>query len=89
MRRLIESLTPGDRPISWNWIGGMFAFYLVAMTAAVTLFAGHQTKANLAHEAGATVAAGSKSPSIREPGNTRGMHHLAQYREDAIVQGSE
>jgi D-arabinose 1-dehydrogenase-like Zn-dependent alcohol dehydrogenase len=88
MRRLIESLTPGDRPISWNWIGGMFAFYLVAMTAAVTLFACHQTKANLAHEAGATVAAGSK-PSAREATTVRGMHHLAQYRDDAIVQGSE
>jgi D-arabinose 1-dehydrogenase-like Zn-dependent alcohol dehydrogenase len=88
MRRLIESLTPGDRPISWNWIGGMFAFYLVAMTAAVTLFAGHQTKANLAHEAGATVAAGSKSTS-REATQVRSMHHLAQYRDDATVQGSE
>lgn len=88
MRRLIESLTPGDRPISWNLIGGMFAFYLVAMTAAVTVFAGHQTKANLAQETGTTVAAGSK-PSVREPGHTRGLHHLAQYRDDAIVQGSE
>jgi len=87
MRRLIESLTPGDRPISWNWIGGMFAFYLVAMTAAVTLFAGHQTKANLAHEAGATVAAGKSS--TREATPVRSMHHLAQYRDDAIVQGSE
>jgi len=34
------------------------------------------------------VAAGSKQ-SAREPGHTRGMHHLAQYREDAIVLGSE
>jgi hypothetical protein len=88
MRRLIESLTPGDRPISWNWIGGMFAFYLIAMTAAVTLFAGHQTKANLAHEAGATVAAGSK-PTSREATPVRSMHHLAQYRDDAIVPGNE
>ena len=89
MRRLIESLTPDDRPISWTWIGGMFAFYVVVMTAAVTVFAGHQTKANLAQETGATVAAGSKSSPAREPTAVRGMHHLAQYRDDAIVQGSE
>jgi len=88
MRRLIENLTPGDRPISWTWIGGMFAFYVVVMTAAVTVYTGHRTNATLAHETGATVAAGSKQ-SAREPGHTRGMHHLAQYREDAIVLGSE
>jgi hypothetical protein len=88
MRRLIESLTPGDRPISWTWIGGMLAFYVVVMTAAITVLAGHQTKANLAHETGATVAAGSKS-SAREATSMRGMHHLAQYRDDAIVQGNE
>ncbi len=88
MRRLIENLTPGDRPISWTWIGGMLAFYIVVMTAAVTVFAGHQTKANLVHETGATVAAGSKS-TAREATQVRGMHHLAHYRDDAIVQGSE
>lgn len=88
MRRLIESLTPVDRPISWTWIGGMFAFYLVAMTAAVTVLAGHHTRANLAHETGATVAAGAKASASREPA-MRGMHHLAQYREDTIVIGSE
>ncbi len=88
MRRLIESLTPGDRPMSWTWIGGMFAFYVVVMTAAVTVYAGHQPKTNLAHETGATVASGSK-PSAREATPMRSMHHLAQYRDDAIVQGSE
>jgi len=87
MRRLIENLTPGDRSISWTWIGGMLAFYIVVMTAAVTVFAGHQTKANLAHETGATVAAGSKSTAREAP--VRGMHHLAHYRDDAIVIGSE
>jgi hypothetical protein len=89
MRRLIENLTPGDRPISWTWIGGMFAFYVVVMTAAVTVYSGHRINATLAHETGATVAAGSKQLSAREPGNARGMHHLAQYRDDPIVPGSE
>jgi hypothetical protein len=88
MRRLIESLTPDDRPISWTWIAGMLAFYLVVMTAAVTVFAGHPTKANLAHETGTTVAAGSKS-SAGEATPVRSMHHLAQYRDDSVVQGSE
>jgi len=88
MRRLIESLTPGDRPISWTWIGGMLAFYVVVMTAGVTVLAGHQTKANLAHETGTTVAAGSKS-SAREQMPVRSMHQLAQYRDDAVVIGSD
>ena len=89
MRRLIESLTPGDRSISWTWIGGMLAFYVVVMTAAVTVCAGHRTNATLAHETGATVAAGSKQSLVREPGRMRGMHQLAQYQDDAIVLGSE
>ena len=88
MRRLIESLTPVDRPMSWTWIGGMLAFYVVVMTAAVTVYAGHPTKTNLAHETGATVASGSK-PSARESTPTRSMHHLAQYRDDAVVIGNE
>ena len=88
MRRLIESLTPGDRPMSWTWIGGMLAFYVVVMTAAVTVYAGHQPKTNLAHETGATMASGAK-PSARETATMRSMHHLAQYRDDATVQGSE
>ena len=40
MRRLIESLTPADRPIAWTWISTVFALYLVAMAGAVTLFTG-------------------------------------------------
>ena len=86
MRQLIESLTPGDRPMSWTWVGGMLAFYVVVMTAAVTVLAGHHTKTNLAHETGATVASGAKS-SEREPGMVRSLHHLAQYRDDVNVQG--
>ena len=84
MRRLIESLTPDDSPISWTWIGGMFAFYVVVMTAAVTLYVGHQTPANLAQKPGATVATGS----AREPA-LRSLQHVVHYREDVKVWGSD
>jgi UPF0716 family protein affecting phage T7 exclusion len=70
MRRLIESLTPGERPISWKWIGSMLAFYVVVMAAAAGLFASHQSRANLAHEAGTTVAAGRMQPASA---HTRGL----------------
>jgi hypothetical protein len=63
MRRLIESLTPGERPISWKWIGSIFAFYVVVMAAAAGVFASHQSRANLAHEAGTTVAVGKMQPA--------------------------
>jgi hypothetical protein len=84
MRRLIESLTPGDRTISWTWIGGMFAFYVVVMAVAVTLFVGHQTPANLAQKAGTTVATGSGAKS--EGGVLRRLQQLVQYRDDAKVE---
>ena len=85
MRRLIESLTPGEHPISWTWIGSMFAFYVVVMAAAVTLFVGHQTRANLAQKAGATVTTGS---AAREPA-LRSLQHVVHYQDDARVIGSE
>ena len=85
MRRLLESLTPGERPISWTWIGGMFAFYVVVMASAVTLYVGHQTRANLAHKTGATVATGS----AREPGMQRSLQRVVHYAEDARVWGSD
>ena len=62
MRRLIESLMPGERPISWKWIGSIFAFYVVVMATAVVIFASHHSRANLAHEAGTTVATGKVQP---------------------------
>jgi hypothetical protein len=65
MRRLIESLAPGERPISWKWIGSMFAFYVVVMAAAAGMFASHQSRANLAHEAGTTVATGKMEPAAQ------------------------
>ncbi|MCP4619793.1 MAG: hypothetical protein GY844_25545 [Bradyrhizobium sp.] len=87
MRRLLESLTPGERPISWTWIGGMFAFYVVVMASAVTLYVGHQTRTNLTQKAGATMATGSLSPAKREPGMQRSLQHVVHYREDAKVWG--
>jgi hypothetical protein len=85
MRRLIESLTPGERPISWTWIGGMFAFYVVVMASAVTLYVAHPTRANLAQKTGATVATGS----AREPGMQRSLHVVHYRDEDARVWGSD
>ena len=76
MRRLLESLAPAGRPISWKWIGSMFAFYVVTMTvAAVWLAAPQHSTANLAPEAGATVAT-RKEPAAAE---TRGQGQLVQY----------
>jgi hypothetical protein len=66
MRRLIESLAPGERQIYWKWIGGMFAFYIVVMAAAVGLFATHHSRANLAQEAGATVAGNKRAAAASE-----------------------
>jgi len=63
MRRLIENLTPGERPISWKLIGGVFAFYVVVMAAAAGMFASHQSRVYLAHEAGTTVAADRMQPA--------------------------
>ena len=75
MRRLIESLTPGERPISWKWIGGMFAFYLVVMAAAASVLANHHSRANLAHETGATVASDNK-PSAEAEARGRTWHFV-------------
>ncbi len=89
MRRLIESMTPGERPISWTWVGTVFAFYVLVMAAAVTVYVGHQTRANLAQKTGATVAIGSASPGASEPGMQRGLQHVVHYREDVRGIGTE
>lgn len=89
MRRLIESLTPGDRPIAWTWIGAVFAFYLLAMAGAVTFVTGHRSTANLPHEPGATVAAGAKPSAARGVGVTRSLHHLANFQDEVAVTGRE
>ena len=89
MRRLIESLTPGESPISWTWIGGMFAFYVAVMAAAATLYATHQTRENLAQKTGASVATGSGASVTREPTRLRSLQHVVHYRDDAATVGSE
>ena len=89
MRRLIESLTPGERPISWTWIGGMFAFYVAVMAAAATLYVNHQTRENLARKTGVTVATGSGASVTREPTALRSLQHVVHYRDDTGTVGNE
>ena len=89
MRRLIESLTPGDRQIDWTWIGGMFAFYVAVMAVAVTICINHQPGANLAQKTGATVAAGSAAPAAGESRMLRSLQHVVHYQDDAKVWGNE
>ena len=75
MRRLIESLTPGERSISWKWIGTVLAFYAVVMAVALNLYVAHQTSANLAAKAGAPVTAG---PTLSTLGQLS-MRSLGQF----------
>lgn len=79
MRRLLESLVPGQRPISWKWIGGVFAFYVMVMAVAAGLLATDRSRANLARQAGATVATGGSVPAAAE---TRGQVRQVQYQNN-------
>ncbi len=63
MRRIIESLTPGDH-IYWRWVGGMFALYVVLMVTAAGVFVSHESSRKLAQEAAMTVAIDAKLRSI-------------------------
>ena len=63
MRRLIESLTPDDRPLSWRRVGGMFALYVVLMATAGSVFVSHESARKVAHDPAATVAT-AKSRSL-------------------------
>jgi len=63
MRRLIESLTPGDH-IYWRWVGGMFALYVVLMVTAAGVFVSHESSRKLAQEAARTVAIDARLRSI-------------------------
>jgi hypothetical protein len=63
MRRLIESLTPGDH-IYWRWVGGMFALYVVLMVTAAGVFVSHEASRKLAQEAAMTVAIDAKLRSV-------------------------
>ena len=89
MRRLIESLTPGERPISWTWIGGMFAFYVAVMAVAGTLYVNHQTRENFARKTGVTVATGSGASVTHQPTTLRSLQHVVHYRDDAGTMGNE
>ena len=89
MRRLIESLTPCDRPISWAWIGGMFAFYVAVMAVAANLYVNHQTRANLVQKTGATVATGSAASATGERGALRSLQHVVHYHDDVKLIGNE
>ena len=42
MRGPIENLSPENYQISWKWIGGVFAFYVVIMAAAMGMLVVHQ-----------------------------------------------
>ena len=66
MRRLLESLTPEARQIYWNWVGGMFALYVVLMLTAAGVFVGHESSRKLAHQPVTTVAIDGKQRSIGE-----------------------
>ena len=66
MRGLLESLTPQARRIYWQWVGGMFAFYVVLLLTAAGVFVGHESSRTLAQEPATTVAIDGKQRSITE-----------------------
>jgi hypothetical protein len=66
MRRIIESLTPGDH-IYWRWVGGMFTLYVVLMITAAGVFVSHESSRKLAQEAAMTVAIDAKLRGVVPP----------------------
>jgi len=66
MRRLLESLTPDARRIYWQWVGGMFALYVVLLLTAAGVFVGHESSRKLAQQPVATMAVDGKQRSIGE-----------------------
>jgi hypothetical protein len=66
MRRLLESLTPDARRIYWQWVGGMFALYVVLLLTAAGVFVGHESPRKLAQEPVTTMAVDGKPRSISE-----------------------
>ena len=66
MRRLLESLVPDARPIYWQWVGGVFALYVVLLLTAAGVFVGHESPRKLAQEPATTVAIDGKHRSIGE-----------------------
>jgi hypothetical protein len=66
MRRLLESLVPDARPIYWQWVGGVFALYVVLLFAAAGVFVGHEPSRKLAQDPATTVAIDGKAHAIPE-----------------------
>ena len=66
MRRLLESLTPDARRIYWQWVGGMFALYVVLLLTAAGVFVGHESSRKLAQEPATTMAIDGHQRSIGE-----------------------
>jgi len=66
MRLLLESLTPDARRIYWQWVGGMFALYVVLLLTAAGVFVGHESSRKLAQQPVATMAIDGKQRSIGE-----------------------
>jgi hypothetical protein len=64
MRGLIENLSPENHQISWKWIGGVFAFYVVIMAAAMGMLVVHQSTKNLTREPAVATAVGAKPHSV-------------------------
>ena len=66
MRRLLESLTPDARRIYWQWVGGMFALYVVLLLTAAGVFVGHESSRKLAQDPVTTVSIQGKQRAISE-----------------------
>ena len=66
MRRLLEILTPDAPRIYWQWVGGMFALYVVLLLTAAGVFMGHDSSRKLAQDPATTVAIQGKQRSISE-----------------------
>ena len=66
MRRILESLVPDARPIYWQWVGSVFALYVVLLLTAAGVFVGHESPRKLAQEPATTVAIDGEHRSISE-----------------------
>ena len=66
MRQLLESLTPDARRIYWQWVGGMFALYVVLLLTAAGVFVGHESARKLAQQPVTTMAIEGQQRSVGE-----------------------
>ena len=67
MRGPIENLSPENHQISWKWIGGVFAFYVVIMAAAMGMLVVHQYQKNLTREPGIATAVAGQPRAVTAP----------------------